>query len=71
MLQKKIYPEPIVRTETMHTPTSENIIVKNNRNIQEMYINGKYVKVDTSKYYTMKEYQQYVKDVQKLKSKTQ
>lgn len=67
---KKIYPEPIVQTKTMNTPEPEKIIVKNGRNIQEMYINGKYVKVDVSKYYTWSEYQQYIKDAQKLKSKT-
>lgn len=68
---KKIYPVPIVQTKTMNTPTPENIIVKNTSHIQEMYINGKYVKVDTSKYYSWNEYQQYVKDAQKLKAKTQ
>lgn len=65
----KVYSPPIVQASTMNTPTPETIIVKNHSNIQEMYINGKYVKVDTSKYYTWNEYQQYVKDAQKLKAK--
>ncbi|HUH73821.1 MAG TPA: CAP domain-containing protein [Chitinophagales bacterium] len=68
---KNTYPAPVVQSKSMHTPAPEKIIVKNNSNIQEMYINGKYVKVDTSKFYTWNEYQQYLKNAQKLKSKTQ
>ncbi len=36
--------------------------------VKRMYVNGKYVLVDTSKYYTPKEYQQYLQQAQKLKS---
>jgi uncharacterized protein YkwD len=64
-----VYSPPIVQSSIMTTPAPENVIAKNNSNIQEMFINGKYVKVDTSKYYTWNEYQQYVKNAQRLKSK--
>lgn len=48
--------EPIVNTSTM--PST----------LKRMYINGKYVWVDTAKYYTPGEYKRYVQQAQKLKS---
>lgn len=36
--------------------------------LKQMFINGKYVLVDTAKYYTPAEYQQYVKKAQQIKS---
>lgn len=62
--------EPKIETPIIaNTSTVSNPSIPTSSSLKRMYINGKYVWVDTSKYYTPSEYQLYLKKAQQQKSR--